>query len=165
MEFISRVPAKIVWGCIFIVVSTALLMLSPSASAGWLKGEFEQGGIDLVELGMMVWESRGSLPWFELVPLIGFLAVPLASLFTSATSTPTPGTLWSFIYKLLEFSAMNFHKSKDTHLDTLGRKYDGKPMNPINDSVAKISAISLDAAEPQRLEPIKRMGKIMRRLF
>lgn len=163
MEFISRVPAKIVWGCIFIVASTALLMLSPSASAGWLKGEFEQGGIDLVELGMLVWESRGSLPWFELVPLLGFLAVPAASLFTSVTATPVPGTLWSFIYKLLELAALNFHKSKDKPVDTLGRKYDGKPVDAINDPLNKLTSIALDVGDIVRTPVADRLKKWFKR--
>jgi hypothetical protein len=47
--------------------------------------------------------------WFEIFTAL----VTLASAIAAATPTPAEGTLWSKVYKVIDFLAINFGKAKD----------------------------------------------------
>ncbi len=110
---LKEVPGKVVWSVICIVTALAMTFAASPAHAGWFSSGVEQSGINLIDLAAMVWAAKDSLPWYQLMVLTSFLMVPIASVFTSITPTPKPGTLWSFIYKYIEATALNFWKSKD----------------------------------------------------
>ena len=48
-------------------------------------------------------------PWFGVLTT----AIALASAITAATPTPKKGTIWSKIYSLVDWAAINIGKAKD----------------------------------------------------
>jgi|TARA_R110002020_G_scaffold293401_3_gene508775 hypothetical protein len=48
-------------------------------------------------------------PWFGVLTA----AIALASAITAATPTPKKGTIWSKIYSLVDWAAINIGKAKD----------------------------------------------------
>lgn len=127
VKFLEDQLGKMIMALIFIVFAVVALISCSPAHAGDVVAV--QGEIDLLQLIAMVWEAKDSLAWYELLILTSFALVPVASIFTSLTPTPKPGTLWSFIYKYIEATAWQFYRSKDKPVDTEVRKLSGKPLN------------------------------------
>ena len=161
----KELPGRIVWALTFMATALLFACVASPVHTGWFSSGVEQSGINLIELGVMVWANKDGMPWYQLMAITSFIMVPIASVFTSITPTPKPGTLWSFIYKYIEATALNFYKSKDTAIDTESRKYDGKPLDIINDSMTKLTAVSMNVEQAVKEPVLKRLSKWFKRLF
>ncbi len=111
ISFLEDLPSKVLCSIMCIIVGLFVAVMSSPANAVELTAE--QSQIDLFQLAVMLWEGRHDLPWYQLLMLSTPITVTLASLFTSVTPTPKPGTLWSVIYKWIEANAFIFLKAKD----------------------------------------------------
>ncbi len=161
----KEMPGRIVWALTFMATALLFACVSPPVHAGWFSSGVEQSGINLFELAAMIWAAKGDLPGYQLALLISFLLVPIASLFTSITPTPKPGTLWSFVYGYIEKSALKFWKSKDKPADTESRKIDGKPIDIINDPLGKITQVGKSIEQAVKDSVVKRLGKWFKARF
>lgn len=161
----KEIPSKVVWSSICMVVGLIMALSVTPAHAGWFSSGVEQSGINLFDLGAMVWAAKDELPWYQLVALVSFLMVPIASLFTSITPTPKEGTLWSFVYKYIEATALTFFKAKDKPVDTVSRKIDGKPIDVINDSMGKLSQVGAIIDQAVKTPLISRVTHWFKGLF
>ena len=133
-------------GALLVLITSVVLMFACSP-AGASELVAEQSQMDLFVLLEMIMNSWADLSWPERLLLLAFAGVPVASVFTSITPTPRPGTLWSFIYGYLELNALKFFRSKDKYADTVARKIDKKPLDLEKDNPRKVNSVTATLSE------------------
>ncbi len=159
----KELPGRIVWALTCMATALLFACVASPVNAGELV--VKQGEVDLLQFIMMLWANRNDLPWYQLAILSSFLLVIPASLFTSLTPTPKPGTLWSYVYRYIEATALTFYKSKDKPIDTESRKYDGNPVDLINDSMSKLTLVTSGLEQAVKEPALKRAAKWLKDLF
>ncbi len=107
--FLSKLPSKVVWGLIFALIFVLFVLASSPVQASEIANE----QVDFMDMALVLWNMRGELPWYVLLPLVTWLLSPVFSLIVSITPTPKDDTAWAYIYKWLEMNAFNFWRAKD----------------------------------------------------